>query len=425
MPKDSPQLRLRGIRFSLFSKNLASGVGVLLTPGLVFLISLVVLLRLMWQLDNSAGQDISINWPVILVVLVVVSGVSGLAAWKLITFISRSITDAAKSIENSAKAISQGDFTVPAAGVTNDELSDLAGVMNETRESLSELMSETRGVYQRVSHSEQGLEKTVRDLAASSSQVSEKVELIAPKARQLADSSQRLATAAADISRARENIEKHTAQALQIGTDEIRDLAEISQIIQDFQAQSVEVSSAVDKIAAIAEKTSLLALNATIESAKAGEIGAGFAVVAGQIKELAVQTSTSANSVTAASTEIQSHCDKAVGVTQDVIAKLNEINDSQQDSAAAVQTQAEVVVSMERACAGAVKQSTELSEDVASIRDAARQSNESLDTVNSESFRLHEAVAQTRTMIASLKMLQDLPEVPLGEQRQQETEVQA
>ena len=413
---DNPtELRLRGIRFNLLAKNLVSGVAVLLTPGLIFLVSLVVLFRLLRRVGGSAQGTLSVNLTVVVGVLIVVVAAGAAGAWLLIRFISRSITDAASSVRRSAQAIAAGDFTVAARGVTNDELSDLARVMNETRLALSQLMNETRSVYHQVSEEQTGLNGAVDALGEAGGKVGQEVDTVTPQARMLAKSAAQLAAAAAEISSSRSDIARHTEEALTIGYSEVEDLAELSQIIQKFQSHSQDISVSVDQIAQIAERTSLLALNATIESAKAGEIGAGFAVVAGQIKELAVQTSTAAAAVTEASTEIQERCDRAVGVTADVTEKLNQINDSQQVSAQAVADQAAVVASMEAACAGALDQSRALSEEIETITEAAAQSQTSLQNIDSESDKVEEIISTTRAMIHNLQMVEDAGELNLRE----------
>lgn len=67
--------------------------------------------------------------------------------------------------------------------------------------------------------------------------------------------------------------------------------------IKKIQSSSSSVLEIVESISNIAETTNILALNASIEASHAGAAGKGFSTVAGEIKQLARQSSAAAKSI--------------------------------------------------------------------------------------------------------------------------------
>ena len=72
---------------------------------------------------------------------------------------------------------------------------------------------------------------------------------------------------------------------------------QINATIRSLSEAVDKIGSVVGMIFTIAEQTNLLALNATIEAARAGEAGRGFAVVASEVKLLAMQTAKSTEEI--------------------------------------------------------------------------------------------------------------------------------
>jgi methyl-accepting chemotaxis protein len=100
----------------------------------------------------------------------------------------------------------------------------------------------------------------------------------------------------------------------------------VDNVIGVLSEEIVQVDLIANTITNIAKSTNLLSLNASIEAARAGEAGAGFAVVAKEIKDLAEQSAVEAQEINTIITKIHKKSSETVNSIKEVTSTAGEQN---------------------------------------------------------------------------------------------------
>lgn len=100
-------------------------------------------------------------------------------------------------------------------------------------------------------------------------------------------------------------------------------ITEANTVFEGLNARMEEINTVLGQLNAISSKTTMLALNASIEAAHAGQAGVGFAVVADQVKALAVDSANCANEVAGVITAIKKQIQETSAQLEDSTASID------------------------------------------------------------------------------------------------------
>lgn len=347
--------------------------------------------------------------------VIVVSAGMLLASGVIVLLVVVPLRRAARAMREIGRG--DGDLTQRLRGSRIREISALTTGFNEFTRKIRELIVEvTKDMTElsEVARRNQGTveenvsqvelqEQGSQQIAGAATELAATIREMAKSGATAADGAQ-LATESATrgshaVREAVERIEGMTGTVSDVATT-VRTLADRSERVGDI----------VSVIQSIAKQTNLLSLNATIEANRAGEHGLGFAVVAGEVRNLAIQTRDATQEIQEIIGRLQEEARSAQEIArsgdeqaQECLSRTQAMGDAFAEISQAVKS----ITSLNVQIAGATEEQAVTTEEIQksilgmsrqakTVLDGTREISQSSETLDRLSGRVRELMGQFR-----------------------------
>jgi methyl-accepting chemotaxis protein len=238
------------------------------------------------------------------VVLIALFGLAALLSLGVALMLARMVTKPLTRAVEVVNRIAGGDLTESVGLVALDEVGTLARGVDTMREQIARTVGEATTVSSNLAKATCSQAAAIEEMSASLEELGNMARLNVERA----DSARTNVEALSRVARTTEG-----------------SMNALTKSMHDMVATGQETQKIVQRIDAIALQTNILALNAAVEAARAGEAGAGFAVVAEEVRTLASGAAQAARDSSTLIEQIMAGINQGQRVTDETLASFTEM----------------------------------------------------------------------------------------------------
>ncbi|MCR5251749.1 MAG: methyl-accepting chemotaxis protein [Lachnospiraceae bacterium] len=368
---------------------------------------------------GRVSEDIDSRMNSAIMVLIVIAVLITIGFVVLGLILSQKYSRMMKEIADNVDTLASGDLSVK---VDQDLVrrKDELGIIGEGVENLTGKLNEVISRSQAASRELDTQSSDLADSAAQASQASDQVtDAVTEISKGAVAQAESVESAVSDTDDIGKNIENITSDVTEMDryAEEMKDacdkamdaleklirqseevtvsVKEIGDTINSTNDSAKTISEFTQAITDIATQTNLLSLNASIEAARAGDAGRGFAVVADEIRQLADQSSESAD-------KIKSIVERLLADSASSVSVLEKLNESFGVQATQLDSTRSNMVTMNENVASVKNTSAHITQRIASLNDAK---NGLMEIISDLSAISEENAASTEETNASMEEL--------------------